>query len=125
MELRMPRISLKWKIFAACLDLSLAILAFNFIYWNRIARKSVRPGAVEMQGALERYQSFQTAMSHGLAAAVDVWSSSEKLRAVFEQGDDVAARPMLADVEERLKRTIHPDFVVLVDRHGEDRKSVV
>ena len=115
---RFFRVSLKWKIFSGALWLSMAILAFNFFYSSRILHRSTRAN-YELQSVFHRYQSFQKSMSQGLAAAVDVWAGSPRLRDTFAKGNDEEARPVVASVEQSLGQTVHPDFVVAVDRHGD------
>lgn len=73
----------------------------------------------ELQGYFDRYQSFQRAVANGMASAAAVWASSPQLRAAFAGGNDDAARPVVAQVQQSLSQTMHPDFVVLVDRHGD------
>jgi methyl-accepting chemotaxis protein len=113
-----PRLSLKWKIFGGCLWISIAILGFNFIYSNRVLHRSARAG-LELQGVFRRYQSFQRAMSQGFAAAVDVWATSPRLREALAKGDDEAARPIVSSVASSLDQTVHPDFTLVVDKHGD------
>jgi methyl-accepting chemotaxis protein len=113
----LPRVSLKWKIFSGALWLSIAILAFNFVYSSRVLHRSSRT-SYELQSVYRRYQSFQKATSQGLATAVDVWAGSERLRNPLTKGDDDAARPVLQAVQQSLDLTVHPDFTLIVDKHG-------
>ena len=117
--MRWPIWSIKWKIFSWCFTLALTILGFNYWYTNKLVQRSASHAVNELQGYFTRYQSFERAIAHGMSAAVDVWAGSPQLRAVFAGGNDEAARPVLAQVEQSLAQTIHPDFVVLVDRHGD------
>ncbi len=114
----LPRSSLTVKIFGGCFFLSLGILAVNYVYTNVIVHKSMSSG-LELQGVYRRYQSFQKAMSQGMGAAVDVWASSPQLSGALCQSDESAFRSSLDSVEKKLARTIKPDFVVLVDKHGD------
>jgi methyl-accepting chemotaxis protein len=118
MKLRWPRVSLKWKIFGGCFWLTVGILVFNFIYASRILHRSAR-ASFELEGVYRRYQSFQKGMAQGLAAAVDVWAGSRQLRDALGKGDDEAARPLVAQLESSLVETMHPDFVLVIDKHGD------
>jgi methyl-accepting chemotaxis protein len=118
-----PIISLKWKIFDGCLLLVGAVLAFNFAYAQRQLTRNAHGSAVELQGVYRRYQSFQKSYAQGMGAAVDAWASSPRLRDAFAKADDEAARPLLAGVEQALSQTLHPDFVLFVDRHGDVTRS--
>ncbi len=113
-----PKLSIKWKIFHWCFSLAIGILAFNYWYTSKLVRRSAGHSTQELQGVFTRYQSFERAIAHGMAAAADVWASSSQLRSVFAAGDDNAATPVLQQVQQSLAQTIHPDIVVLVDKHG-------
>ncbi|MDB4970545.1 MAG: hypothetical protein JWN44_6234 [Myxococcales bacterium] len=114
-----PKISIKWKIFHWCFALALMILAFNYWYTTKLVRRSAGHTASELQGYFTRYQAFERAIAQGMSAAVDVWAGSPQLRAAFAAGNDEAARPVVAQVQDSLRNTIAPDFVILVDRHGD------
>ncbi|MGZ3406756.1 MAG: cache domain-containing protein, partial [Polyangia bacterium] len=114
-----PKISIKWKIFHWCFSLAIGILVFNYWYTNKLVQRSAGHVGNELQGFFTRYQSFERAIAHGMSAAVDVWASSPQLRSVFSAGNDEQAKPVLQQVEQSLAQTIHPDFVILVDRHGD------
>ncbi len=116
--MRFLRVSLKWKIFGGCLWLSILILGFNLAYSTRMLHRSQRV-SYELQGVFHRYQSFQKSMSQGLAAAVDVWAGSPRLREVLAKGNDEEAKPILESVEKSLAETVHPDFTMVVDKHGD------
>jgi methyl-accepting chemotaxis protein len=118
MPLTIPRISIKWKIFLWCFALALAIVLFNFWYATQLVRKSAGRSSHELQGHFDRYQSFQRAYAHYLSAAASVWATAPQLRAVFAKGDDEAARPVLAQIQQSLAQNVRPSFIVLVDRHG-------
>ncbi|HZS35534.1 MAG TPA: methyl-accepting chemotaxis protein [Polyangia bacterium] len=110
--------SLKWKIFGGCFWLAILILFVNFLYTNQIVHKTASSG-LELQGVFRRYQSFQKAMSQGMEAAVDLWASSQRLRDACSTGGEAATRPILDQVDKQLSRSLHPDFIVIVDKHGE------
>jgi methyl-accepting chemotaxis protein len=112
------QVSLKWKIFGGCVFLSLAILAFNFFYTTRMMQRSTHV-AYELQGAYHRYQSFQQARSQGLAAGVDVWVSSARLRDNLFKGNDDELRPIVDAVDQSLEQTVDPDFILVMDKHGD------
>jgi methyl-accepting chemotaxis protein len=111
------QVSLKWKIFSGCVGLSFAILIFNFIYTNRMMHRSARV-SFELQGVFTRYLAFQKAMSQGLAAGVDVWVGSPRLKESLARGS-AESRPMLALIEKSLEQTTDPDFAIVVDKNGE------
>jgi methyl-accepting chemotaxis protein len=113
-----PKLSIKWKIFHWCFSLAIGILAFNYWYTTKLVQRSAGHAANELQGYFTRYQSFERAIAHGMSAATDAWASSPALRAAFAQGNDEAQKPLLLQVEHSLAQTIHPDFALLVDRHG-------
>lgn len=119
MELRWPIWSIKWKIFSWCFCLALAIVGFNFWYATKLVRKSAGRTSHELQGSFNRYTSYQKTVAGGMAAAASVWASSPQLRAAFGNGNDEAAKPVLREVEQSLAQTLRPDFVVLVDKHGD------
>src|SRR4051812_41265934 len=73
----------------------------------------------ELQSVYHRYQSFQKARSQGLAAGVDVWVSSSKLRDVLARGNDDELRPLVDAVDQSLEQTVDPDFIMVVDKHGD------
>ncbi|HEX8953661.1 MAG TPA: methyl-accepting chemotaxis protein, partial [Polyangia bacterium] len=73
----------------------------------------------ELQGVFTRYQMFERAIANGMAAATDVWASSPQLKAALAAGNDEASKPVLQQVERSLAQTIHPDFILVVDRHGD------
>src|SRR5262245_31047164 len=120
--MRLPRVSLKWKIFSGCFWLSIAILGVCFVSSNRILHRSAR-ASFELQGAFRRYVSFQKAMSQGMMAAVDVWAASPRMRDAMggksAGGERESARPMLAQIEAALDESLRPDFALVVDRQGE------
>ncbi len=120
--MHLPRVSLKWKIFSGALWLCIAIFAFDFFYSTRMLHKSART-SYELQSAFHRYQSFQKSLSQGLAAAVDVWAGSPRLRDPLAKGNDEEAKPALASVEQSLAQTVHPDFSMVVDKHGDVTSS--
>jgi methyl-accepting chemotaxis protein len=113
-----PRMSLKWKIFMGCFWLVVAILAVNYHYSKWMLYKSASTG-LEMEGIYRRYESFQRAMAQGLDATVDVWASSKPLQEACSRGDDSQNRPLLEAVESNLAKSLKPDFVILVDKHGD------
>jgi methyl-accepting chemotaxis protein len=117
--MELPRLSIKWKIFSWCFALALLILGFNYWYTTKLVHKSAGRTSNELQGYFTRYQAFERALAQGMSAAVDVWASSPQLRTVFASGNDEAAKPVLTQVQDSLRHTIAPDFVVLVDRHGD------
>ncbi|HEY2748475.1 MAG TPA: HAMP domain-containing methyl-accepting chemotaxis protein [Polyangia bacterium] len=114
-----PKISIKWKIFHWCFSLAIGILAFNYWYTTKLVQRSAGRMTTELQGVFSRYQAFERAIAHGMAAACDVWAVSPQLRSVFAAGNDEAAKPVLVQVQQSLAQTIHPDFIILVDRHGD------
>jgi methyl-accepting chemotaxis protein len=116
-----PNISLKWKIFGACFILSLLILLFNFGFSYVVMQRSTHTG-LEMRSHYRRYENFQRAVSRGIEASVDVWSTSTRLRDAFAKGDDEEQKPLLATVEQSLKSS-EAVFVVLVDKHGDVHAS--
>jgi methyl-accepting chemotaxis protein len=115
---RLFQTSLKWKMFGACLWLSVAILVFNGVYMMHMMRRSARV-SFELQGVFRRYQSFQKAMSQGFAAAVDVWVGSPRLKEALWKGNDDEARPLLNSVDQSLEQTVDPDFAIIIDKHGD------
>ena len=114
-----PKISIKWKIFHWCFALAIGILAFNYWYTTKLVQRSAGRGSNELQGVFTRYQAFERAIAHGMAAATDVWASSPQLKGALAAGNDEAAKPVLAQVQQSMAQTIHPDFVIIVDRHGD------
>ena len=114
-----PKISIKWKIFHWCFSLAIGILGFNYWYTAKLVQRSAGHASNELQGYFTRYQSFERAIAHGMSAAVDVWAGSPQLRGVFASGNDEATKPVLQQVQQSLAQTIHPDVVILVDRHGD------
>ena len=114
-----PKLSIKWKIFHWCFSLAIGILAFNYWYTNKLVQRSAGHAGNELQGAFTRYQAFERAIANGMAAATDVWGSSPQLKAALAAGNDEAAKPVLQQVEHSLAQTIHPDFIIVVDRHGD------
>ena len=117
--MQFPKISIKWKIFHWCFSLAIGILAFNYWYTNKLVQRSAGHVGSDLQGMFSRYQSYERAIAHGMSAATSVWASSPQLRGAFSAGNDEAAKPVLDQVEQSLAQTIHPDFVILVDRHGD------
>ena len=118
-----PKLSIKWKIFHWCFSLAIGILAFNYWYTNKLVQRSAGHAGNELQGAFTRYQAFERAIANGMAAATDVWGSSPQLKAALAAGNDEAAKPVLQQVEHSLAQTIHPDFIIVVDRHGDATAS--
>ncbi len=114
-----PIWSIKWKIFSWCFCLALAIVAFNYYYATKLVQRSAGKTTHELQGTFSRFQSFQKTVASGMSAAATVWADSPQLRAAFGNGNDEAAKPVLREVEQSLAQTIRPDFVVLVDKHGD------
>ncbi|HEX6836021.1 MAG TPA: methyl-accepting chemotaxis protein [Polyangia bacterium] len=114
-----PKLSIKWKIFHWCFSLAIGILAFNYWYTNKLVQRSAGHAGNELQGVFTRYQMFERAIANGMAAATDVWASSPQLKAALAAGNDEAAKPVLQEVERSLAQTIHPDFILVVDRHGD------
>ena len=114
-----PKISIKWKIFHWCFSLAIGILIFNYWYTTKLVQRSAGHAVNELQGMFARYQSFERAIAHGMSAATDAWASSPQLRNAFATGNDEAAKPVIAQVEQSLAKTIHPDVIILVDRHGD------
>ena len=120
MALELPKISIKWKIFLWCFSLAIGDRGLQLLVRDE-AGAEARPATrrSELQGDFTRYQSFERAIAHGMAAAASVWASSPQLRAAFAKGDDEAAKPVVAQVEQSLAQTLQPAFIVLVDRHGD------
>ncbi|HEX8952354.1 MAG TPA: hypothetical protein VF945_10945, partial [Polyangia bacterium] len=114
-----PKLSIKWKIFHWCFSLAIGILAFNYWYTTKLVQRSAGHSTQELQGVFTRYEAFERAIAHGMAAAADVWASSPQLRAALAAGNDEAAKPVLAQVQQSMAQTIHPDFVLVVDRHAD------
>ena len=114
-----PKLSIKWKIFHWCFSLAIGILAFNYWYTNKLVRRSAGHMTQELQGTFTRYQSFERAIANGMAAATDVWARSPQLGGALQSGNDAGAKPVLDEVERSLAQTIHPDFILIVDRHGD------
>jgi methyl-accepting chemotaxis protein len=112
------RISLKWKIFFGCLLLSDAIVSANFFYTLYVARRSAARSGMQMKMVYRRYEAFQRAQAGAMSAAADVWAGSPRLQEAFAKGDDAAASAVFDDAQERLRKSIHPDFVLMVDKHG-------
>jgi methyl-accepting chemotaxis protein len=119
MALEFSRLSIKWKIFVWCFGLALAIVAFNYWFATELVKKSTDRSAQELQGIFRRYKSFELSYGSYMAAATSVWASSPQLRGAFAKGDDEAARPVLAQIEQSLAQTLKPAFVVLFDKHGD------
>jgi methyl-accepting chemotaxis protein len=119
MQWQLPRLSIKSKIFFDTFVLALLIVAFNAWYAKQLVRKSAGKSAHELQGVYTRYQSFQRSYAHGMAVAASAWAMAPQLRAAFASGNVEGERPIEKDVQESLNDTIHPDFVILVDKHGE------
>jgi methyl-accepting chemotaxis protein len=119
MQLTIRRISIKWRIFLWCFALALAIVLFNFWYATQLVRKSTGHASHELQGFFDRYTSFQRSYAHYLSAGASVWATSPQLRAAFAKGDDEAARPLVASIQQSLGQSVRPSFIVLVDRHGD------
>jgi methyl-accepting chemotaxis protein len=117
--MRWPRLSIKWKIFTWCFALALTIVAFNFWYATQLVRKSAGKSSHELQGYFTRYQSFKRSYGNFVDAAVQVWAGSPQLRAALAAGNDDAARPVLAQVEQSLGQTVRPAFILLADKHGD------
>jgi methyl-accepting chemotaxis protein len=114
-----PKLSIKWKIFHWCFSLAIGILAFNYWYTNKLVQRSAGHTGNELQGYFTRYQSFERAIANGMAAATDVWATAPQLKSALASGNDEAAKPVLQQVEQSLAQTIHPDFVLVVDKHGD------
>jgi methyl-accepting chemotaxis protein len=112
------RISLKWKIFFGCLLLADAIVGANYVHMLYVARYATARSGTQMKGVYRRYEAFQRAHSGAMSAAADVWGSSPRLSEAFAKGDDAAAAAVFDDMSDRLRKSIHPDFVVMVDKHG-------
>lgn len=118
MELRWPIWSIKWKIFSWCFCLAIAIVGFNYWYATKLVRKSAGKTSHELQGFFNRYQSYEKTVASGMSTAASVWASSPQLRTAFASGNDAAAEPVIRDVQQSLGQTMHPDFIVLADKHG-------
>jgi methyl-accepting chemotaxis protein len=116
---RMFRISLKWKIFLFCIGLVDLVVVGNFFYTLSVARRSAAKTGTAMKSVYRRYDAYQRAMAAGMSAAVDVWSTSPRLQDAFAKGDDANAHAIFDEVDAMLRRSIHPDFVLMVDRHGD------
>jgi len=114
-----PKLSIKWKIFHWCFSLAIGILAFNYWYTNKLVQRSAGHTGNELQGSFTRYQSFERAIANGMAAATDVWATAPQLKSALASGNDEAAKPVLQQVEQSLAQTIHPDFVLVIDKHGD------
>lgn len=121
--MRLPGMSLKWKIFGGCFWLSIAILSFNAAYNHHLMKRSQRAGSHELKSAYRRLEMFQRARAQGMGAAVDAWASSPRLQEIFAKGDEADCRKVLQGIEETLAKTIQPDFVLVVDRHGDILRS--
>src|SRR4051812_24727151 len=114
-----PKISIRWKIFHWCFSLAIGILAFNYWYTNKLVQRSAGHTGNELQGSFTRYQSFERAIANGMSAATDVWATAPQLKNALAVGNDEAAKPVVQQVEQSLAQTIHPDFILVVDRHGD------
>jgi methyl-accepting chemotaxis protein len=110
--------SLKWKVFGACFWLSIAIVAFNVVYTNRMVRRSTAHSAADLKATYHRYQSLQRQVASGLAAAVDVWADSARRGDAFQRGDRTQLLALVAQMEQMLAHTIRPDFVALATKDG-------
>jgi methyl-accepting chemotaxis protein len=117
--MRWPIWSIKWKIFSWCFCLALAIVGFNYWYATKLVRRSAGKTSHELQGSFNRYTSYEKTVAGGMSAAASVWASSPQLRAAFGNGNDEAAKPILREVEQSLAQTLRPDFVILIDKHGD------
>jgi|GEM_PF-6255102 len=114
-----PNVSLKWKLFGYCMSLSALIVAFNLLYTNHVVRKSSAHSHNDLKIAYKRYLAFQRSTAAGMTAAVDLWATSPRLIDAFYKHDEAAQKPMLNTIEQLLAPSIHPDFVMLVDREGD------
>jgi methyl-accepting chemotaxis protein len=117
--MRLPRLSLKWKIFVWCFGLATALLIAAFLNSQHMVKQTAGRSHLELQGFYHGYRSFQHSMAQGMSAAAAVWAQSPQLRAAFAKGEIEVARPVLVQVDQSLTQTLHPDFVVAVDRHGD------
>jgi len=114
----MFNISLRWKIFFGCLLLADAIVGANFFYTLYVARRAAARTGTQMKAVYRRYEMFQRAQAGAMSAAADVWAGSPRLTEAFAKGDDNAAADVFSDAEERLRKSIHPDFLMMLDKHG-------
>jgi methyl-accepting chemotaxis protein len=114
----MFKMSLKWKIFGACFWLSIAIVAFNVVYGNRMVRRSTSHSASELKATYHRYRALQRQVANGLSAAVDVWADSARLTEPLVRNDLAQLRSALSHMEQMLSHTIHPDFIAIATRDG-------
>ncbi len=112
------RVTLKWKIFIGSIVLALSIVTVNIFYTNHVVERAAsRQG--ELQGAYNRYLKFQESISSGYAAAIDAWAvSSQSLRSALAKGDDEAEKPLIAALQASIEEDLHPDFLVVVDKHA-------
>jgi hypothetical protein len=121
----MPKVSLKWRIFNGTLLLAILILGMNYVFTGHILRKTSRVGAF-MKSAFDRYESYQRAHSTGVAAAVDIWSTSMRLRTALGSADaatiakvGAASREgLLREVVAGLTRVVNPKFILILDGKG-------
>jgi methyl-accepting chemotaxis protein len=118
-----PRISVRWQIFVGCLILSIGILAASLVHTEHVARKSAARTGVQMKSVYSRFDAYQRSVAAGMAGAVDAWATSPRLQEALGRGDDQAARPIVQEVQEGLQRSLRPDFVLLIDRHGDVTRS--
>jgi methyl-accepting chemotaxis protein len=119
----LPRISLRWKIFGMFFNLTVAILVTNYFYMRIVAHRTMVNSGQVMKGVHRRYEVYQKSMAQGMTAAVDVMATQTRLQEAFARGDDEQTRPILASIEQMLAHSIQPDFVILVDRHGDAYRS--
>jgi methyl-accepting chemotaxis protein len=117
------RVSLKWKIFIGCVGLSAAILLMNWQYVQYVAHQSASRTGTQMKSVYRRYETYQKSIAAGMSAAVDLWSSSPRLVDALAKGDDDATHALFTDGESILHKSIRPDFVMLVDKHGDVIRS--
>ena len=115
-----PKISIKWKIFHWCFSLAIGILVFNYWYTTKLVQRSAGHAAQRAAGLLHALPVVRARhrARHG-GGGGRVGELAAAAQAAFAAGNDEAAKPVLAQVEQSLAQTIHPDVIILVDRHGD------
>jgi methyl-accepting chemotaxis protein len=113
------RISIKWKIFIGSIALSELIMLANIIYHHHVVERE-QAAKNDLSPLQRRYDAYQRSAANDDAAAVDAWAiSATNLRQALAKGDDDAARPIIAAMETSLRESIKPDFLVVIDKHGD------
>jgi methyl-accepting chemotaxis protein len=120
------RMSLKWRPFFGTLIIAALILGMNYFYTQHILRKTSRVGAF-MKSNFDRYIAYQKAHSIGIQAAVDIWSTSLRMRTALSTTDPAALaktgspsrEALLREVIAGITRVIDPKFILILDGKGE------